>query len=99
MKRSENVRIAAGILSVLLLASAVFSALCVAAEAGHRCAGEDCPVCSLLRQCDNVLRLFGGGIARPAGNVFVLILLALLFFSSDKTQRGTPASEKVRLNC
>jgi hypothetical protein len=92
-------RIAAGVTSLLLLVIALFSAFYLAAEAGHDCAGEDCPICACIQRCESALRGFGGGTAAllsVAAPIFFILLFAALFAAALPLE--TPVSRKVRLN-
>ena len=74
-------RFAAGAAVFLMLILLLVSAVYVIAEADHECAGEDCPVCACIRQCENNLGLLRDGTARHTAfcALYALILLPLLF--------------------
>ncbi len=96
---SKFLRIAAGILALALLAVVLFSAFYLAAEAEHDCAGEDCPICACIRQCESILRGLGDGTAlRSAAVAPVILVLIAAAFSAAAVLRNTPVSGKVRLN-
>ena len=92
-------RIAAGIMSIMLLVIVLFSSFYIAAEADHDCTGEDCPICACIQQCDNTLRRIGNGSAAQSSAVvpvlFILFVSAL--FVAEFSQE-TLVSRKVRLN-
>jgi hypothetical protein len=95
----KNRKIASGVMGMLMLFIVLFSAFYIAAEAGHDCRGEDCPVCACILQCEKTLHQTGEGAA-PGTAVF--ILAAFLFFSillvTADFPKETPVSRKIRLN-
>ena len=97
-KANKTRKILAGVLGFVLLLALVLCAACIAAEADHDCTGEDCPVCALVHQCENLLRQF----AAAAAAVAVLAAAALLCVPAASCvcafRYGTPVSCKVRLN-
>ncbi|MCR5652928.1 MAG: hypothetical protein K6F88_03915 [Ruminococcus sp.] len=64
-------RIIALALAAVILFVMAFSLFVVAAEAGHHCHGEDCPICELIAVCENNIRLMSSVL------VFVLLIIAL----------------------
>ena len=91
-------RILAGVLALLLLLALVLCALCIAAEADHDCTGEDCPVCALVHQCENLLRQLAAAIAAAAAAAVVGVLCTSAVRHPCILRRVTPVSFKVRLN-
>lgn len=92
-------RFAAGVMGLMMLVIALFSAFYIAAEAGHDCTGEDCPVCACVQQCEKTLH----GIGVPASAVLsfiipILFILILAGLFSAGLPQGTLVSRKVRLN-
>lgn len=96
---SKVLRIAAGIMGLLMLVIVLFSASYIAAEADHECCGDDCPICACIQQCENTLHGFSDGIAVQSSAIapVILILLAAAFAITAVSQE-TPVSRKVRLN-
>lgn len=96
---SKVLRIAAGVMGLMMLVIVLFSAFYIAAEADHDCTGEDCPICACIGQCENMLRGTGDGTAAQlsAGIPVLFILLFAALFVSELS-RETPVSVKVRLN-
>ena len=96
---SKCFRIAAGVIGLMMLVFVLFSAFYIAAEADHDCCGDDCPVCSCIRNCENTLRGIGEGAALQLSAVitvlFVLLIAAVL---AAAIPQETPVSRKVRLN-
>ena len=92
-------RIAAGFLSLLILAAVLFSAVFIAAEADHDCAGENCSVCGCIRCCTEFLSRLLPGVIAAAHTVLpaLCVLSAALVFFALMTEE-TPVSRKVRLN-
>ena len=101
--RNSNVsnakRIAAGIIGLMMLVIFLFSAFYIAAEADHDCCGENCPICTCLRECENTLRGVGTGTTSQL-SVILPILFALFIAALFVTAipQGTPVFRKVRLN-
>ncbi len=97
--RSKQKRITAIILGLMVLVGMLFSAFYVVAEADHDCAGEDCPICAGLQQCENTLHQIGDGLAFQLA---VIVLIVFLFVSVCRSALRfpleTPVSRKVRLN-
>ncbi len=96
---SRILKSAAGILCLMMLVIVLFSAFCVASETGHDCSGEDCPVCALIRQCENTMRSIGCGTAARLS--LILPFLFILFTAgspADAFSQDTPVLRKVRLN-
>ena len=96
---SKKQRIMSGIMSLMMLVIVLFSAFFIAAEAGHDCTGDDCPVCACIQQCERTLRGIGGGTAAQRA-LFVPILFVLMAVGAfaAAARRDTPVSQKVRLN-
>lgn len=91
-------RIIALALAAVVLFVMAFSLFVVAAEAGHHCHREDCPICELVVVCENNIRLMSSVL------IFVLLIIALTLmraFISDTLnhvyQPLTPVSLKVKL--
>ena len=97
--RSNQLRITAGIMGLMVLAMVLFSAFYIAAEADHDCAGKDCTVCACIRQCENALHGIENGKAAPSGAVtWLILILFTAVFSVTAASQDTPVSSKVRLN-
>lgn len=96
---SKITRIAAGIIGMMMLVIVMFSAFFIAAEKGHHCCGEDCPVCVTIQLCENMLRTLGDGTIRQfSALVPVLFLLLVAAIYVSEVSEDTLVSQKVRLN-
>lgn len=97
--KNRFVRVAAGLLAVVLLAVVLVSSFYIAGEADHDCAGEDCPICETIRQCEAVLQHVGLGILFVAFTVVPTVwsILTGSLRAFDQAQE-TLVSMKVRLN-
>ncbi len=96
---SVAMRIAAGIMGLVLLTVVLFSAFYIAAEADHDCSGEDCLICACIRQCENTLRGVGSGSAALISFIVPVILILLAAASViAAAPQDTLVSIKVRLN-
>ena len=105
MKRSAHKsipaknRTASAALALLLVMSILFSVGFIAAEAGHDCSGEDCPVCVCLSLCETVTRLF-----RSASGILLVLVFALFFPAAVRREDLfpnpglTPVRLKIQLN-
>ncbi len=99
-KSNRIKRYSAGAVCLLLVLVLLLSALYVAAEVGHKCSGEECAVCAVIRWCGQILR--NGGVAPViastmcAGSVSAAAAFPAVL-SATRTQ-GTPVGDRVRLN-
>ena len=92
-------RILSLILAVLVLAILMFSALYIAVESDHDCAGHDCPVCLCIRQCEAIISMFSiGQVKTVRALLSVIFFIAILHFTLSFCVKATPVSRKVRLN-
>ena len=73
-------KIAAALLTALLVLALLSSEAYIAAESDHDCSGEECQTCMILQQCEAGSRQIGD-IALP---VFVPILLFLISVTVTK---------------
>ena len=88
----------AAFLAVTILLVLLFSAVFIAAEADHDCAGENCPICAQIAVCQNILKTFSLAVciaAFPA--VFSYTLCRGSFACTDAILRNTLVSLKVKL--
>ena len=96
---SKCYKIAAVIISLMMLAIVLFSAFYIAVETDHDCCGEDCLICACIQLCENTLRVFSSAEAIHLSVIipvlFVLLITAIL---SAAIPQETPVSSKVRLN-
>ena len=95
----ERKRIVAAFISLVMLAIVLFSAFYIAAESGHHCEHEDCPICICLRQCENALNQLGTGIVAHCLLVIpmILALVMVIVFMVDVPEE-TLVSRKIRLD-
>lgn len=99
LNSSKAKRFTGSIIAVMVLLIVLLSAFCLGHEAGHDCSGEDCPICDIMRQCENALRGLSEGIAAPAVVMLPAVLalfVAVLFVSFISSE--TLVSRKIRLN-
>lgn len=97
--KSKALRIAAGIMGLMMLVLVAFSAFYIAAEADHDCCGEGCPICACIHHCENTLRGIGDGTAvRTAIVAPVILFLLAAAFIIPAVSLDTLISRKVRLN-
>lgn len=86
-------------IAVLLAFVLFFSVLFLLLEADHDCAGEDCPVCTLVSLCKDLLRQLLPGLTGTAS----VIVLPGVFRSEHSGSLSsvplpTPVSRKVKLS-
>ena len=97
--RNRIRRNAAILVGAFLLFVIGLSFFYVAAEAGHECEDEDCPICMCVEECENVLRQIGNTVL-PLAIAFVPAIFVILTKKSFSVRiaGGTLVSRKVRLN-
>ncbi len=96
---SKVLRITAGIMGLMMLFIVLFSAFYVAAEAGHDCSGEECPICSCIQYCENTLCGIGGGTTAQISFIIpVLFILLIAGIFTAAVPQESLVSRKVRLN-
>ena len=98
-RAAKAIRITACFMGLMTLVAVLFSAVYIAAEAGHDCCGEGCPICACIRQCENTL--FGAGDGTRAQYICIIPLIPVLLAAAFLTAAipgETPVSGKVRLN-
>ena len=96
-KTKNTKRLLAGVLALAVLLALLLCSFCMAAESDHDCTGEDCAVCALLRQCDNLLRCVAVAALLTAALAAVCRRPAAARFVCS-VRRATPVSARVRLN-
>ena len=95
----RNRRRTAMLLAAVLVTLLMLSAAAIAVEAQHECAGENCPVCALIRTAAGRFKEFGGASAVFAALCFVALLFALSpFFPYRPAFSFSLITDKVRLN-
>lgn len=95
----KSKKIVAAILGMSMLFVLLFSLFYILAEANHDCAGEDCPICACIQQCEHNIRQMGTGIITQV----VFALFAVFFVRTVEVwETNIPAAtlvtQKVRLN-
>ena len=92
-------QLAAVAASFVLVAFLLVSSAFIAMEAGHDCDGDDCPICSCIFQCENLLRQMHGGIFV---SVIAILLLSQVFLVIRPIpailKRDSLVNLRVRLN-
>ena len=92
-------KLAAGLLSLVLVLVVLLSAYCIAVESGHDCEGEECAVCECIRQCKSALHpICNGAVMLLAAIIPAICLLLRARIEVCGILRDTPISRKVRLN-
>ncbi|MCR4591514.1 MAG: hypothetical protein K5668_11945 [Lachnospiraceae bacterium] len=92
-------KLTACIMAAMMLFAVMFSVFFITVHADHDCTGEDCPVCAVIHQCENIIHGLGDGGAAVSAVLIPIAALSLFvsihacFFAGD-----TPVSRKVRLN-
>lgn len=88
------------VLTVVFIAFTVFSVFFVAAEAGHDCSGDDCPICFVIQVAEQNVKLLS--LALCAAGVSLVrhcFALKLSFKNSYQTSfNNSLISLKTRLN-
>ncbi len=95
----KTIRIAAGIIALMVLLFVLSSALYIVVEADHDCAGEDCQICACIEQCEQVIRHIGESLAvLTAVLIPVISAVVAVAFAARFVPCATPVSQKVRIN-
>ena len=82
----------------LLLILFIFSGFYIAAEGGHECHEEECPVCAALEICEAVLNRIGS--AMPIMSIAVITYLTVIRAEGivfEMPERSL-VEEKIRMN-
>jgi len=83
----------------LLLILFIFSGYYIAAENGHECHEEECPVCALLEVCEAVLSNIGSALPMLGLTSIVYIIYARAEkLISEAIPERSPVEEKIRMN-
>lgn len=98
-KHKSIVNTLIAILGMAMLFVVLFSAIFVATESLHDCTGDECPICTILHQCENNLNQLGDGRVYLAVAMMVVTLLVATTtaFGNYRTY-STLVSNMVRLN-
>lgn len=98
-KREYLNRTGAVIIILLLTATVFLAAFSLSSEAAHTCHDEDCPVCALVKTCDQALHQLSDGLGFISVACMTIVSgsLAVLSYVS-KECRNTPVSLKIRLD-
>ncbi|MDD7201612.1 MAG: hypothetical protein SPF89_10235 [Sphaerochaetaceae bacterium] len=86
---------------LFLLLSLLGAMLFLAMEADHPCSGgHHCPICLVMEQCGQTLRLVGGGTSPFVRSCVFPLLLAAVLLPLSRLMWGflTPCERKVRMN-
>ena len=97
--RRKTLTRAAAVFAAVLAALLILSAAAIAVEARHDCAGEDCPVCALVRTAAGRFNAVGGAFAAVAACCFAALAAALPpVFRLRPAFTFSLITDKVRLN-
>ena len=97
MKRVTE--ILSGMLAVLVLLFALFFTVMSAAEYGHDCTGEDCPVCQILATARTLSKtLFAALSVAAAAVILPALLKAIQAGRTDFLEKTSLVSLKVKLS-
>lgn len=90
---------AAVMIGLFLIFITFCSAFYVAAESGHSCTDDDCPICECVKECANILRQVGGSIL-PRISIMISFLLVTLAKNTKLSifSQESLVSKKVRMN-
>ena len=98
--KDSKLKIAAGVIAMMMLLYIVFSTFFISLEANHKCEDEEnCPICVCMQICQNTLHQISDFIAVAVVSfVPVLLCVGVSFVISDNLVKETPVSYKIRLN-
>ncbi len=86
-------------LCAVLIIGMLFSSFFIAVEHGHRCHGEDCPICQMVAVCENILDNVSTGLFIYAAVLFTVLFISNTnLLSTCNLKTPTLVSQKVRLN-
>lgn len=97
--KPENNRILALVMCCVFVFASVFSFVYIVKEGDHDCIGGNCPICACIHFAEQMLKTIWGG-AITLGAVACAYVILLLSFPNGGSlpQRGTPVTEKTRMN-
>ena len=98
--KDSKLKIAAGIIVMMMLLYIIFSTFFISLEANHHCEDEEnCPICVCMQICQNTLHQISD-TALTCAAVFVpaLLVLGVSFTASLYLIKETPVTNKIRLN-
>ena len=98
--KDSKLKIAVGVIAMMMLLYIVFSTFFISLEANHKCEDEEnCPICVCMQICQNTLHQISDFIAVAVVSfVPVLLCVGVSFVISDNLVKETPVSYKIRLN-
>ena len=96
--RIKNKRFAAGLTALIVSMFVILASAYIAAETGHDCEGEHCPVCECIQRFRASMEGCDSGIPGPATLFFGIVLIVGMPDPLPVTGISTPVSCKVRLN-
>ncbi len=87
------------ILSALVFGAVILSSLYfISASSEHDCAGDNCHICEMIRQCEKLLDTLGSAEKQSASHTAALFLLAVVLLCEAAVYgRNTLISLKVEL--
>ena len=89
----------AAIVAVMLLLGVLFSSGFIAEEFHHDCAGDECPICQTIAQCEAFLSRIATGTALFVVSIMAVITAVLsTMLAVSPVINETLVSCKVRLN-
>lgn len=98
--KDSKLKIAAGIIAMMVLLYIILSTFFISLEANHKCDDEEnCPICVCMQICQNTLHQFSDFAASVVYSfVPVLLSIGVLFIISLNLVKETPVTNKIRLN-
>ena len=98
--KDSKIKIAAGIIAIMMLLYIVFSTFFISLEANHKCADEEnCPICVCVQICQNTLHQISDFTALAVfAFVPIIFLVGVSFTVSLNLIKETPVTNKIRLN-
>ena len=98
--KKKSQRIAAAVLSAVVLLAMLFSVIFMIEEAHHDCVGEDCPVCASIAACVKTFDSLADGAAKPKIPIALALFTAVaaITASTQIFSSETLISKKIRQN-
>lgn len=94
-EKSVTKKIVAAFAGLMLLLAMTLSVFYIAAEAGHHCEDDDCPICMCIQLCRSIIQN-GVSYSTLECSPFLLILSVILFIAYFTID--TPVSKRIRMN-
>lgn len=96
---TNRIRYMALVLSVMMVLGLLFAQLFIALESEHECDGDECPICTCIEICINIINSTKDAI-RSSVPVFLFVAFVYVshYIMFCGIRKQTLVSQKVRMN-